>query len=339
MRCCTHILTPVIADTIWVVMSVPLLNNLAVLIPESYQIINVWKKEPGHSPQTSLSYRRNTLVGQGCCSEEGLCILWQPTKYSVCGCNSHLDGYWRDGRSKANCTCQGQSINRVSAQGTTQSSLPKQFSLYLRIRPLSPRTFKPVAWTSWQRDGIGNTRGSAKECEGLDVERAANSFMQWSTDKLQEQDEDNELEVQAEMPQKRTKKRETMPWYHDRDTERVYKTKVHSVIMDTVTESICQRLLTPGTLYTDFTHLDPSRFSEIQYDAQTSLAKLSKLLLKFDNWAAVSTLQCELTSLASQGERLKTSAVEKYTTRTVRDTCRWTWWRISGDDEYKLFNM
>lgn len=43
------------------------------------------------------------------------------------------------------------------------------------------------------------------------MERAANSFMQWSNDKLQEQDEDNELEVQAEMPQKRTKKRKTMP--------------------------------------------------------------------------------------------------------------------------------
>lgn len=173
------------------------------------------------------------------------------------------------------------------------------------------------------------------------MERAANSFMQWSNDKLQEQDEDNELEVQAEMPQKRTKKRKTMPWYHDRDAERVYKTKVHSVIMDTVTESICQRLLTPGTLYTDLTHLDPSRFSEIQYNGlpQTSLAKLSELLLKFDSRAAVSTLQCELTSLAGQWERLKISAVEKYTTRTEWESCRRTWWRINGDNEYKLFSM
>lgn len=162
-----------------------------------------------------------------------------------------------------------------------------------------------------------------------------------STDKLQEQDEDNELDVQAEMPQKRRKKRKTMPWYHDRDAERVYKTKVHSVIMDAVTESICQLLLTQGTLYTDLTHLDPSRFSEIQYNGlpQTSLAKLSELLLKFDSRAAVSTLQCELTSLAGQWERLKISAVEKYTTRTEWESCRRTWWRINGDNEYKLFSM
>lgn len=42
------------------------------------------------------------------------------------------------------------------------------------------------------------------------MKRAADNFVQWATAKLQEQDEDTQLEVQTELPQKRIRKRKTM---------------------------------------------------------------------------------------------------------------------------------
>lgn len=157
------------------------------------------------------------------------------------------------------------------------------------------------------------------------VKRAADIFVQWATAKLQEQDEDTELEVQTELPKKRIRKRKTMPGELaqdevERDVEMSYKTKVHHIIMDTVTESIHQYFLTHGTLFADLAYLDPRRFSEIRDNGlpKTSLTELSRCLLKFDNRATVVTLQYELTSLAGQWEKLKKSAVEEYTTRIVR---------------------
>lgn len=92
------------------------------------------------------------------------------------------------------------------------------------------------------------------------VKRAADNFVQWATVKLEEQDEDTELEVQTELPKKRIRKKKTMPGELaqdevERDVEMAYKTKVHHVIMDTVTESIHQRFLTHGRLFADLAYL------------------------------------------------------------------------------------
>lgn len=91
--------------------------------------------------------------------------------------------------------------------------------------------------------------------------------------------------------------------------------------MDTICESIHRRFLSHGTLYADFAFLEPRNFLEICPNnlPPSALQELSKCLLPFDDRATVTNLQCELKSLAAHWEKLKTTALDEYRTRSVRD--------------------
>ncbi|MBN3277968.1 F200A protein, partial [Polyodon spathula] len=133
---------------------------------------------------------------------------------------------------------------------------------------------------------VMGTQESLKKCvRDFDgVKRAADKFVEWANEKLQEQD--GKAEVQAALPEKWVRKKRAMPGelaedepLPDPDSE--YKTKAHNLILDTVTKS-------------NFACLDPRNFPQRDKGLQAAA------LHKFDDRATVETLQAELTSLVTQ---------------------------------------
>jgi len=153
------------------------------------------------------------------------------------------------------------------------------------------------------------------------VQKAASQFVEWANDKLLEKD--CEMVLQEALPEKRVRKKTTMPGELAEDeplaaAERDFEIRVYNVTMDTVTESIHQRFAASGKLCTDFACLDPKNFPEI-WDkglVRSAMQNLSNCLLKFDSRATADTLQAELLSLSRQWERLKLSTLKEYQVRT-----------------------
>ncbi|KAJ4933945.1 hypothetical protein JOQ06_006753 [Pogonophryne albipinna] len=136
-----------------------------------------------------------------------------------------------------------------------------------------------------------------------------------------EQDE-CDLEVQTALPEKRVRKKKSMPGEVAQDepvsdAERNYNIKAHNVILDTVTDSLQRRYAANAVLCSDFACMDPKHFPQIRSKGlqKVALEELSKCLMKFDERATVGTLQAELTSLANQWETLKMSPLDNYTIR------------------------
>ncbi|CAI5660993.1 unnamed protein product [Oreochromis niloticus] len=134
------------------------------------------------------------------------------------------------------------------------------------------------------------------------------------------------MEVEAELPEKRAKKRKGMAGEMPEDelqinAEKSYEVKVHNIILDTVIEAIHRRFVIHGPLLADLALLDPRKFSQVRAVSLPSNAfqNLSTRLLKFDSRATANNLQSELKCFAEQWERLKTSHVDDCRTRTAKD--------------------
>ena len=162
-----------------------------------------------------------------------------------------------------------------------------------------------------------------RDMEG--VKKAANVFAEWANKKLEES-ECKEV-VQADLPEKKIRKRKTMPGegaeeQQEWTAEDQYRVKVHNVILDTVTESIQTRFAANGALYDDFACLDPRNFGAVKERGlpSESLQQLSKCLLRFDDRATSGRLKAELCSLASHWERLRLPHLESYTVWTAEET-------------------
>lgn len=158
------------------------------------------------------------------------------------------------------------------------------------------------------------------------VKDAADNFVKWANEKLEDQDEEMDMEVEASLPQRRPKKKKNMPGEMSQDETssdalETYEVKVHNRIMDAVIEAIQRRFLAHGSLYADLSFLDPKNFPQINTSAlpDSALQDLSRCLIKFDSSATVDNLQSELKSLASQWERLKQSPLEEYASTTVEE--------------------
>ncbi|KAI4827552.1 hypothetical protein KUCAC02_030940 [Chaenocephalus aceratus] len=108
---------------------------------------------------------------------------------------------------------------------------------------------------------IGTQESLNKCVRGVDeVKRAADACVEWANAKLQEK-EDWEVVVQAVLPEKRVRRKKAMPGELAEDepvsdAEADYRIKVHTVILDTVTESIQSRNAANGPLCADFACLD-----------------------------------------------------------------------------------
>lgn len=143
------------------------------------------------------------------------------------------------------------------------------------------------------------------------VKTAVDTLVNWANQKLQQQEEKTNLEVECTLPYIRTKRKKSMPdeLAQDEDLpdpEGENEIDVHIRIMATVNESIHQRFLTLGTLYADFALLDLKNFPVICSSdiPQSSLPELGKSLLQCDIILTSANLQGELKGIAVQWQRL-----------------------------------
>ena len=174
---------------------------------------------------------------------------------------------------------------------------------------------------------VMGAQDSLKKCtRDMDaVTKAANVFVEWANDKLEENE--SEEVVQAALPQRKIRKKKTMPGEeaeeeHILSAEDQYRIKVHNIILDTETdESIQTRYSANGALYDDFVCLDPRNFDTLRVKnlPSESLEQLSRCLLRFDDRATPGRLKAELYNLANQWERIKLPHLESYTVRTAAE--------------------
>ncbi|KAI4811276.1 hypothetical protein KUCAC02_014189 [Chaenocephalus aceratus] len=165
---------------------------------------------------------------------------------------------------------------------------------------------------------IGTQESLNKCVRSVDeVKRAADACVEWANAKLQEK-EDCEVVVQAVLPEKRVRRKKAMPGELAEDepvsdAEADYRIKVHTLILDTVTESIQSRYAANGPLCADFAYFDPWNFPKIK---EMGLPTEAERML-YDERATAGRLQAELSSLANCWERLKMPHLDAYNVRTT----------------------
>ncbi len=82
------------------------------------------------------------------------------------------------------------------------------------------------------------------------VKDAADIFVKWANEKIEELDEETDMEVETALPQKRMKKKKTMPGEMAQDEtmndpEKAYEVKVHNEVLDTTIEAIPPKISDP----------------------------------------------------------------------------------------------
>ena len=127
-------------------------------------------------------------------------------------------------------------------------------SKYLQTRGMDIITAQPLV--EGTEEGL---RECARDFEG--VKCAAEEFVKWANEKLQEEEE-CELVVQTALPERRFRKKKRMPGELAEDEQLAsadtdFKVKVHNVIVDTVTDSIHRRFSINAKLCSDFACLRP----------------------------------------------------------------------------------
>lgn len=331
--CYAHVLNLVLSDTTEIVIEsgslFHLLSETAVFIRESHQRMNIWEKE-SHSKR----HRRIAPIGetrwwakhdalkkmfgsfgkpQDCLYVDVLCTLSaiQEQKTVKGNVRTKARGY-KDGLLRHETILTAQLFMRIFEQTTPLSK-------YLQTGGMDILSAHRMVISTHEA-----LKQMARDFKA--VKDAADNFVKWANVKLEEQDEEIDMEVEASLPQRRPKKKKSMPGEMSQDETssdalETYEVKVHNPIMDTVIEAIQRRFLAHGSLYADLSFLDPKNFPQIKTSAlpDSALQDLSRWLIKFDSSATVENLQSELKSLASQWERLKQSPLEEYSSRTVEE--------------------
>lgn len=100
------------------------------------------------------------------------------------------------------------------------------------------------------------------------VMAATNTFIQWAKRKTQVRDKEEEPELDATLPPRRSRERKTMPGDLAEDetfpeAESAHRTGVHNQIIDAVKEYIYRLFLSDGTLYADLALLDPKNLIQV----------------------------------------------------------------------------
>lgn len=340
--CYSHILNRVLSDTTWVVVASEslfcLLNNIAVLIRDSYKRMHIWEETT-----EDKRHRRLGVIGE---------TRWwakdEALKKVFGGFAKPDQALYTDVIITMEKTEKDMTIKpaiRSKAQGYKDALLRYETILtaeiYLRIfentSPLSKYLqTSGIDFVTAQHLVTGtedNLRKYARDFES--VKKAADNFVEWTNGILEEQ-QNCDAEAQTALPEKRTKKKKRRPGELAEDED--YEIKIHNVILDTVAESIHHRYAANAVLCADVSCMDPKRFPEIREKGlpNTAMKELSKCLLKFDDRATVEALQAELTSLAQHWEGLKQSLQEEYNTRAATTS------DDSGEDldeSVELFNL
>ena len=101
------------------------------------------------------------------------------------------------------------------------------------------------------------------------VQKVANKLIACANEEFNKF-KDSDIEIRANFPKNRVKKRKLMPGETARDevvfdAATAYKIKVHKVIFDKVSVGMECCFLANGQLYADFSYLDPKCFPEIRH--------------------------------------------------------------------------
>ncbi len=322
--CYAHVLNLVLADTTGSVIQSALLfnllNDIAVFIRDSCKRMKTWQET-----NTDKRHRRLSPIGQ----------TWWWAKDAaltkVFGCFGRPDSAMYVDLVLALIAVQLDTTTkptaRAKAKGYIEGLLKYETILTAQIllrifehtSPLSKylQTSGMDLLTA-HRLVVGTEDGLKKYVRDFSgVKEAADQFVEWANELLEK--EDSEMEVEVALPEKRVKKKKIMPREVAEDepltvAERDFEVTTHNVIMDTVTQSIHERFAVSGKLCSDFACLDPKNFPEVKDKGLpgSAMQNLRNCLMKFDARATTGTLQAELTSLASQWERLKLSPLEEY---------------------------
>nr|XP_054590119.1 52 kDa repressor of the inhibitor of the protein kinase-like [Nothobranchius furzeri] len=332
--CYAHILNLVLADTTQSVIEsgslFNLLNDIAVFIKESYHRVNLWEKQT----QEKARHRRLSPICE---------TRWWAKHDALQKIFGHFgkpeDGLFLDVVLTLEAIEKREKEKpavRAKARGFKESLLKHETVLtaqiFLRVfeqtTPLSKYLQSKGMDILSAHHMVTVTQDSLKSIarDFPTVKEAADRFVKQTNQKLEEKEEHTDMEVEAALPEKRVKKRKSMAGEMSEDesqinAEKTYEVKVHNIILDTVIEAIHRRFDIHGPLLVDLAWLDPRKFSQIRTGSlpRTALQNLSTHLLKFDSSATVNNLQSELICFAGQWERLKTSLVDDYRTRTAKD--------------------
>ena len=332
--CYAHVLNLVLSETTQAVIEsgslFGLINDIAVFIRESYQRVSLWE----NTKQEETRHRRLSPIGE---------TRWWAKHEALKKIFGHFgkpeDGLFIDAVLTLEAIEKKEKEKpavRARARGFKESLLRHETVLTAQIflRVFEHTTPLSKYLQSKGMDILSAHRMVAATQEGLKgiardfrtVRAAADSFVKWANEKLEEREENTDVEVEAALPEKRAKKRKRMAGEMADDelpmeAGKLYEVKVHNPILDVAIEAIHRRFLTHGTLIADLAWLDPRRFDQVRAFTLPgdALKNLSMCLLKFDSRATVNALQSELKSFAAQWDRLKESHVDEYRTRTAEE--------------------
>ncbi|XP_063077402.1 uncharacterized protein LOC134467457 [Engraulis encrasicolus] len=328
--CYAHVLNLVLADTTGSVIQSAtlfnLLNDIAVFIRESYKLMRHWEET-----STDRRHRRLSPIGQTRWWAKDAALT------KVFGCFGNPDrALYADVVLTLLAVQQDQTMKptaRAKVKGYIECLLKYETVLtaqiFLRIfeqtSPLSKYLQTSGMDLLTAHRLVVGTEDGLKKCvrDFSGVKEAADRFVEWANGELLDKEE---IEVEVALPEKRQKKKESMPGELAEDeplkaAERDFEVHVHNVIMDTVTQSIHERFAESGKLCLDFACLDPKNFPEVRDKGlpPSAMHHLSSYLMAFDDQATTGALKTQLESLATHWERLKLSALEEYKVRSSEE--------------------
>ncbi|KAL0202645.1 hypothetical protein M9458_000663, partial [Cirrhinus mrigala] len=324
--CYAHVLNLVLADTTQTVIEsgslFTVLNDIAVFFRESHKRMNVWENESQGKHQKRLSPIGETRWwGKDNALRKVFGSLANPHNCLYVDIILALTAIQEDMTMKTTARIQARGFVEALLKYETILTAQTFLRIFEQTSPLSKYLqTQGMDILSAHRMVIA-THKSLKNMsrDFASVSAAAEKFVLWANEKLQEQDKEVELEVESALPSRRRRKKTTRPGETPHaetvtSPEQVYEVTVHNQIMDTATETLHRRFLGHGTLYADLAFLDPRNFTQLESSSLPPLMfqELSKCLLRFDSEATAENLQCEFSNFALQWEKLKMYPLDEY---------------------------
>uniref|UniRef100_A0A8C6LH54 DUF4371 domain-containing protein n=1 Tax=Nothobranchius furzeri TaxID=105023 RepID=A0A8C6LH54_NOTFU len=254
--CYAHVLNLVLADTTEMALSsgslFSLINDIAVFICESYHRINVREQR-----SQDTRHRRLSTIGETKWGAKDVALIKIFGSFGKPDHALYIDVLMTLSVFKAQATLKTAAC--VKARGFLEALMRYETvltaQLFLRIFEVTTPLSKYL-----QSSGLDiltaprmvmATQDTMKDMarDFMSVTQAADTVVQWANTQLMVE-EDCELELEAELPQKRKMMAGEMTSDETlTDPYRAYEVEVHNQIMDTITESIHGRFLTHATLY------------------------------------------------------------------------------------------
>jgi hypothetical protein len=327
--CYAHILNLVILDatknTVAASSLFSLMNSIAVFFRESYQRMDVWQninKDSNHKRVQMIGetrwWAKDAAISKmfGCFND--------PQRSLYIDVLLALLAIEKSTKTKPEIRSQARSLKDSLLKYETVMTA----FIYLRIFELTTPLSKYLQTSGidllkshqFVMSTLAELRLIQRDIKG--VEAAVSNFIEWTSKKLDERCEteeiDNDIVIEEQFPEKRLKRKKIMAGEMTQDEPIAdafnnFTVHVHNNITDQVVESLKSRFEKNGALYRDMACLSPENFPEVATNLpQDALETLSVHLEQFDSRATKQNLQVELVNLAKNWHRLKRGLSEEY---------------------------